>query len=98
MTDDKWRNQARLKLRRDAALRELALAFSYPQTHTRIVRHRKRIDGALQVTAARRWPDSSVSPDDIDTHNVEELSLADRRRASVLRAITGVMPRKTPPE
>ena len=60
MTDAKVKNQELIKLRRDVALRELALASSYPQTHTGIVMQRKRIDGAIPVTPEARLQASAL--------------------------------------
>jgi hypothetical protein len=91
MADEKARNKEQIKLRRDETLRELALASFHPRTHTGIVSHRKHIDRASQVATGWAWPTTSVNPDD-----VEYGSPADRRRASVLRAISVVKPRKTP--
>jgi hypothetical protein len=53
MANDKATNQELLSLRREEALRELALASSYPQTHSRTVMHRKSTDPAIPVTPDR---------------------------------------------
>jgi hypothetical protein len=88
MTDAKVKNQDLIKLRRDVALRELALAVSYPQTHTGIVMQCKRTDGAVPVTPETGWPTASVRPIDIETHDAANQSLADRLQASAPPATT----------
>jgi hypothetical protein len=64
MADEKVTNQELIKLRRNVALRELALAANYPQTHTGITIHRKRTDAVVPVTPGTGWPSSPVRPDD----------------------------------
>jgi hypothetical protein len=82
MADEKVTSHELLKLRRHVALRELALAVSYPQTHTGVVSHRKREHGAVPVTQDKGWPDPSVSLEDVQMHNVVNARLADRLHAA----------------
>jgi hypothetical protein len=56
MADEKLTNLELIKHRRSLALRELALASFYPQTHTGIVLHRKRADDAdPEESVAKPW-------------------------------------------
>jgi hypothetical protein len=50
MANEKETNQKQLKRRRDTAPLELALAASYPQTHSRNVPHRKRTNDTVPMT------------------------------------------------
>lgn len=92
MADEKVTHQGLIKLRREVALRELALASSYPQTHSGIVTHRKRTDGAIPGTPEMGWLTPSVNPEDIESHDVVNDGLADRRQASALPATTVMAP------
>lgn len=62
MADENAWNQELLKLRRDRAVQELALAARYPQTHTGIISRRKRTNGAIPATPAMGWLSPSVNP------------------------------------
>jgi hypothetical protein len=86
MADEKVTNRDLIKLRRSVALRELALAVSYPQTHSGITMHGKRTDGAIPVAPEMGWPASSVRPNGMELHDIVSQRLADRRQASALTA------------
>jgi hypothetical protein len=92
MADEKVTNRDLIKLRRSVALRELALAVSYPQTHTGITMHGKRTHGAIPVTPEMGWPTSSVRPDGMEMHDIVSHRLADRLHASALPATTVATP------
>ena len=55
MADEKLTNPKLIKLRCNLALRELALAAFYPQTHTGIVAHRKRDNPDPPENVAKPW-------------------------------------------
>jgi hypothetical protein len=93
MANEKVTNQELLKLRRDIALRELALAVSYPQTHTGIILHRKRTNGAVPVTSGMGWLSLSANREDIEIHNVVNNRLAERLHAAALPGTAVATPR-----
>jgi hypothetical protein len=92
MANERVTIQELLKLRRDAALRELALAASYPQTHAVNNLHRKRTKDAVPVIPEMGWLSPSVSPEDIEMHNVVNDRLAGRLQDAALPATTAAVP------
>lgn len=82
MADEKVTNQKLVKLRRDTALFDLALAASYPQTHTRNVARPTRTNNAAPLTREVGWFHLSVTPEDRQPHNVVNDHPIDRLRAA----------------
>jgi hypothetical protein len=82
MANEKVTNQKLIKRRRDTALLELALAASYPQTHTKNMLHRKHTNDAVPMTIEVGWLNFAVSPEDVLTHKVANEHLADRLHAA----------------
>jgi hypothetical protein len=97
MADEKVTNLKLLKRRRDTALLELALAASYPQTHTRNMSHGRRTNDAVPATSGMGWLNFAVSPEDIQTHNVVNGHPADRLCAAAGPLTTVAIPKDSRP-
>jgi hypothetical protein len=91
MANEKATNQELLKLRRDMALRQLALAVRYPQAHTGMVLHRKHTNGAIPVAPEMGWLSPSVSSEGSEMHNVVSDRLGARLQAAAPPATTAAI-------
>ena len=97
MANEKVTNQELLRRRRDTALGELALAASYPQTHTRNMLQRKHTNVVVPAAIEVGWLSFPMSPEDTQTHNVVNEHLAHRLHAAAGRLAAAATPKDPRP-
>jgi hypothetical protein len=93
MVDKKLTNSELIRLRRNTALRELALAtFRSRPLPTSTPAHRKRTESESPVTPLITWPAPSILPDDVEIRDFVTRKLAEQFKPPAQPATTPATP------